>query len=70
MRSLKMTWEYETEFDVRSHEAVSNKLLCLLVILDMVIQKMVKTVDVNFIFLCKIHPSNMYNCWNIQCLSF
>ena len=50
MRSLKMTWEYQTEFDVRSHEAVSNKLLCLLVILDLVIQKMVKTVDVNFIF--------------------
>ena len=43
-----MTQKYETEFDVKSHEAVSNKLSCLLVILDLVIQKMVKTADVNF----------------------
>ena len=33
-----------------SYKAVSNKLLCLLVILDLVFQKMVKTIDTNFFF--------------------
>ena len=44
-----------------SYKAVSNKLLCLLVILDLVFQKMVKTIDANFLFFGKIHPYNMYN---------